>query len=138
VLVPHRVFLALLEQRPHLVSGLLVGLSERLADFADRIGELGVGRVEPRLARLFLKLTATVGRRERDGVFVPVPLSRQELADLVCATIETCIRIMSRWGKRNIITTSKDGFLVINREILQVLAQADLNGSCDPVTRPAR
>ncbi len=138
VLVSQRALRALVEQHPYLASGILVGLSKRLAEFADRIAEVGVGRVEPRLARLFLKLTATVGRRERDGFFVPVPLSRQELADVVCATIETCIRIMSRWGKQNIVATSKDGFLVIDREILQVLAQADLNGSCEPVARPAR
>ncbi len=132
VVVPHRAFLTLLEQRPHLVSGLLVGVSERLAEFADRIAELGVGRVEPRLARLFLKLGDTVGRREREGVFVPVPLSRQELADLACTTIETCIRILSRWGKRKIVATRDAGFLIIDRGTLQVLAHADLNGSCEP------
>jgi CRP-like cAMP-binding protein len=41
-----------------------------------------------------------------------MPLSRQELADLTGTTIETCIRIMSRWGKAGIVSTERDGFVV--------------------------
>jgi Crp-like helix-turn-helix protein len=34
-------------------------------------------------------------------------------------TIETCIRIMSRWGKENIVHTDKDGFVVLDRAGLE-------------------
>ena len=34
-------------------------------------------------------------------------------------TIETCIRIMSRWGKQDVLITEKDGFLVKNRDLLE-------------------
>jgi CRP/FNR family transcriptional regulator len=33
-------------------------------------------------------------------------------------TIETCIRIMSRWGKQDIVRTEKDGFVVLNPDAL--------------------
>jgi CRP/FNR family transcriptional regulator len=80
--------------------------------------------VEPRFARLFLKLAQEQGRPERGGVFIPVALSRQELADMTGTTIETSIRIMSRWGKQRIVATEKDGFLVLNRGELETLALA--------------
>jgi CRP/FNR family transcriptional regulator len=51
-----------------------------------------------------------------------MPLSRQELADLTGTTIETCIRIMSRWGKDEIVRTEKDGFVLIDRVTLEELA----------------
>jgi CRP/FNR family transcriptional regulator len=38
-------------------------------------------------------------------------------------TIETAIRIMSRWGKEDVIHTEKNGFLLLDRRTLQVLAE---------------
>ena len=51
-----------------------------------------------------------------------MPLSRQELADLTGTTIETAIRIMSRWGKQRIVLTGKAGFVVLDAAALEVLA----------------
>ena len=48
-----------------------------------------------------------------------MPLSRQELADLTGTTIETCIRIMSRWNKDEVVRTEKDGFVVLDRGELE-------------------
>ena len=53
-----------------------------------------------------------------------MPLTRQELADLTGTTIETCIRIMSRWGKEGIVVTERDGFLVQDAAALERLAEA--------------
>lgn len=122
IVVPRQAFFALLEQQPLLVRGLLSSLSLRLVELTTRLAELTGGRVETRFARLFLKLAEQLGRSERGGVFVPLPLSRQELADLTGTTIETCIRIMSRWGKDEVLRTEKDGFVVIDRAALEALA----------------
>jgi CRP/FNR family transcriptional regulator len=124
LLVPRQAFFTLLEQHPTLVRGLLSGLTHRLAELAVRLAELSGGRVEPRFARLFLKLAEEQGRPERGGTFVPVALSRQELADMTGTTVETCIRIMSRWGKQRTVITEKDGFLVLNPAELETLALA--------------
>jgi CRP-like cAMP-binding protein len=113
--IARRDFFELLEQHPSLVRGLLAGLTMRLA-------ELTGGRVEPRIARLFLKLANEIGRPERGGLFLPLSLSRQELADLSGTTIETAIRIMSRWSKQQIVLTEKDGFVIVNRPELETLA----------------
>lgn len=124
ILIPRASFFALLEQHPTLVRGILTGLTLRLIELTKRLAELSGGRVEARFARLFLKLAQDVGRRHADGTFVPLPLSRQELADMTGTTIETCIRIMSRWGKDEIVRTDKDGFIVIDTAALEVLANA--------------
>ena len=104
-LLPRRDFFALLEQHPSLVRGLLHGMTQRLVELTNRVAQLSGGKVEARLARLFLKLADGSGRSERGGIFVPLALSRQELADMTGTTIETCIRLMSRWGKERIIET---------------------------------
>ncbi len=124
VLVPRDAFFALLEQYPSLVRGLLLGLTQRLVELTNRMAELTGGRLEPRFARLFLKMADESGRAERGGTLIPTPLSRQELADLTGTTIETCIRIMSRWGKQQVVLTEKDGFLILDRRTLESLALA--------------
>jgi CRP-like cAMP-binding protein len=124
VRIPRAAFFTLLEQHPSLVRGLLAGLTLRLAELANRVAELSGGRVEPRFARLFLKLAQEQGRPDRGGIFVPVPLSRQELADMTGTTIETAIRIMSRWGKHRTVLTEKDGFVVVDTAELETLALA--------------
>jgi CRP/FNR family transcriptional regulator len=124
LLVPRQDFFALLEQHPTLVRGLLSGLTHRLAELAFRLAELTGGRVEPRFARLFLKLAQEQGRPERGGTFIPVALSRQDLADMTGTTVETSIRIMSRWGKHRVVVTEKDGFLVLDFGELETLALA--------------
>ena len=105
-----------------MVRGVLTGLTTRLVELTRRITELTGGRVEVRFARLFLKLADQMGRPDRGGVFIPMPLSRQELADLTGTTIETCIRIMSRWGKDEVIRTDRDGFVLVDRPALETLA----------------
>lgn len=122
LILPRTAFFALLEQHPSLVRALLSGMTQRVTELTNRLAELSSGRVESRLARLFLKLSENGGRPDRGGTFVPFPLSRQELADMTGTTIETCIRIMSRWGKQGILLTEKDGFLVLDREALLAAA----------------
>jgi CRP/FNR family transcriptional regulator len=122
ILIPRATFFSLLEQYPTLVRGILTGLTLRLIELTKRLAELSGGRVEARFARLFLKLAHDIGRPNVDGTFVGLPLARQDLADMTGTTIETCIRIMSRWGKDDIVRTEKDGFLVVDIAALDELA----------------
>ena len=119
VLIPRQAFFALLETSPSLVRGLLVGLTHRLMELTNRLADLSGGRVEGRLARFLLKLGSDIGQRRADGVFIPLALSRQELADMIGTTIETSIRIMSRWGKDGVVRTDKDGFVILDRPTLE-------------------
>ena len=117
--IDQRAFFRLLEDDPAMVRGLLSGLTIRLAELTRRLAEMSGARVDARFARLFLKLGDQIGRQDRGGLFVPMPLSRQELADLTGTTIETAIRIMSRWQKEDVLHTEKDGFVLISREALE-------------------
>ena len=122
VVIPRATFFRLLEEPPSLVRGLMLGMTIRLVELTNRLAQLSGTRVEPRFARLFLKLAGEMGRQERGGTFIPLPLTRQELADLTGTTIETGIRIMSRWGKEEIIRTEKEGFVILDRRTLEVTA----------------
>ena len=122
ILVKRAAFFALLESSPSLVRGLLNGLSFRLLELTRRIAEVTGSRVETRFCHVFLMLADRMGRTEARGLFVPLALSRQDLADLTGTTLETAIRIMSRWGKEGVVLTEKDGFVLKDRATLERLA----------------
>jgi len=124
VLISRRSFFTLLETHPTMVRGLLLGLTHRLVELTNRLSELSGGRVEARLARFFLKLATDMGQQRPEGTFIPLALSRQELADMIGTTIETSIRIMSRWGKQDLVRTEKDGFIVVDRPSLEAIAMS--------------
>ncbi len=111
----------LLETHPSLVRGLLSALNFRLVKLTNQLRDR-TGKVENRFARIFLKLGEETGQSTREGTFIPVVLSRQELADWTGTTLETAIRTMSRWGKEELVRTEKDGFRILDRERLALLA----------------
>src|SRR5436189_2834149 len=87
------------------------GITPRLLMLNKRLAHLA-GSAEQRAARLFLTLADRVGLSTPDGVRIPLTLSRQEIADLLGTTLETAIRLMSRWQKEAIVLTEKDGFVI--------------------------
>ncbi|MGE0638980.1 MAG: Crp/Fnr family transcriptional regulator [Thermoanaerobaculia bacterium] len=123
--IPAGAFFALLEAHPKLVRGLLAGLTHRLVELTNRLSELAGARVEERLARLLLRKAGELGTKVGAGTFVPLALSRQELADLAGTTLETAIRVMSRWGKRNLVETRDDGFVLLDARALAGIAGID-------------
>ena len=123
LLIRRQDFFGLLERHPSLVRSLLLGLTRRLVELTNRLAELTGGHVEPRFARLFLKLADQMGRPAPEGTFIPLHLTRQDLADLTGTTIETCIRIMSRWGKDGLVETEREGFLILDRNTLEALGR---------------
>ena len=111
----------MIERRPEITRRLLAGLTLRLMTLNKRLADM-TGSVEYRAARLFTTLAERMGRREKEGVSIPLALSRQEIADLVGTTVETAIRVMSRWQKEGLIETDKAGFLIRNPMALREIA----------------
>ncbi|HJW94757.1 MAG TPA: Crp/Fnr family transcriptional regulator [Thermoanaerobaculia bacterium] len=116
--IPEREFFALLEKRPEMMRHLLAGLTYRLMMVNKRIADL-MGSAELRASRLFRTLADRVGIPRGSGVFIPLPLSRQEIADLIGTTLETAIRLMSRWQKDDLVETEKSGFFIARMKDLE-------------------
>jgi CRP/FNR family transcriptional regulator len=119
LLVRRAPFFALLETHPALARGFMLGLTQRIVELTRRIPEVAGGRVETRFAHLFLKLADKMGRPGAEGIEIPMTLSRQDLADLTGTTMETSIRIMSRWSKERLVRTDRNGFVVLDRVALE-------------------
>jgi CRP-like cAMP-binding protein len=118
--IPRVEALDALRRDAALSLNLLCSLETRLALLHDKIDVLSAGSVEARLATLLLKFYEQLGDDFDDGTSrIPVPLSRQELADLVSTSFETAIRVVSRWEREGIVSTDADGFTLKNMAALR-------------------
>ncbi len=118
VSIPEHDFFQLLERRPEMTRHMLAGLTMRLIMLNKRLADM-TGSADSRAARLFLTLADRVGTRQKDGLYIQLALSRQELADLLGTTLETAIRLMSRWQKEGVVLTEKEGFIIPDPEALR-------------------
>jgi CRP/FNR family transcriptional regulator len=119
--VPDREFFSLTDRHPEILRQLLQLMMDRQVQLGQRVSEM-TGAVESRVAQALLDLVDFAGKPGPSGTLVPLQLSRQDIADLAATTVETAIRIMSRWGKEGIVLTEEHGFLVPDVSQLRALA----------------
>ncbi len=102
-----------MQRDPALSQALNRSLVSHSCALREKIRIMTAGTVERRLAELLRHLADRFGDElESGGVAIPVALSRNDLARLVGATIETTIRTMSRWQKANVLSTTPEGFII--------------------------
>jgi CRP/FNR family transcriptional regulator len=126
LVVPRRDLLDLLERSTSAARAFLREVTCRGLALCRRIEELSSGQVERRIATLLLRLSERMGvRRQSEGTWIPVPLSRQDLADLCGTTIETAIRVMTRLGREGVVRSAARGFVIADPAALGAIARGE-------------
>jgi CRP/FNR family transcriptional regulator len=113
----------LLDRHPDFARGIIRELTRLTVALTRKLEEMRGQRVETRIARLFLTLSERMGRAIPEGIEVPLELSRQEIAELVGTTVESAIRVMSRWGRQGVLVTGERRFVIPSRERLTEVAE---------------
>lgn len=111
-------YVHLLERHPEVARSIIRDLTLRMHALRRRVEVLGEMGVESRIAQLLQFYGRQHGREESQGLVIPLRLSRNEVASLVGARIETVIRIMSRWQKEALVISVPEGFLVKDPQAL--------------------
>lgn len=124
LLLPSEAVAELMDRDPALSRSLLTQVTTRGTTLCRRVEELASGQVERRIATLLLRLAEQIGQeRVGEGVWIPVALSRQDLADMCGTTVETTIRVMSRFKRDAVVRTVARGFVVPDLDALQQVAR---------------
>jgi len=108
-------FLAFLATHPQVALNIINVLGGRLRDTANRLKDLAGERVEQRLARILMMLSAKLG--------LTLPFTRQEIADMTGTTTETTIRLTSQLKERGIIRTIRGKIIITDETKLRLLAE---------------
>lgn len=112
VKLPAAAVIALSDRHPGVIREMALMIGRRLRAAHDSVRSLSVDPVEVRLAAQLLRLAEREGTPRKTGLALPFHLTRQSLADMTGTTVETTIRVVSRW-LRDEIVADDDGRLVL-------------------------
>jgi len=105
--IPTRALLDVYNSNLNLRDHIVRSLGPRLRKAHDMMARMSTGKVEQRIAAVLLILADSYGDTTADGTRIAVPLTRQDLAEMAGTTVETSIRVMSRFQKEGIVSTDK-------------------------------
>lgn len=110
----------LIHNDPELAMTLLSTAYRQARARSTRLEEMTAGSVRGRVGRVLLRLSEEVGLDDARGRFVPVPLKRGDIADMVACRVETVIRVMTDWERKGMLETQREGFVIRDVRSLKV------------------
>lgn len=108
-------FLDFLSHRPEVALKIIDVLGGRLREAQNRLRDLAGERVEQRLARTLLMLSAKLGPS--------LPFTRQDIGDMAGTTTETAIRFLSSLNKRKITRSTRGKIIILDELKLRLLSE---------------
>src|SRR5262245_11318830 len=121
--IPQHAIVALADRHPSLIKAVALMMGRRLRAAHDSVTSLATDPVECRLAMALCRLAERDGERQGHGLALPFHLTRQSLADMTGMTVETTIRVMSRWLKAGLLIDEGHRLVLADLEALQAIAQ---------------
>ncbi|WP_448334843.1 Crp/Fnr family transcriptional regulator [Bellilinea sp.] len=115
----------LLVKYPQLAINAVKILAEHVQEFQQRFTEIATQRVERRLARMILRLANQIGVKTERGVEVNLPLSRQDLAEMVGTTLYTVSRTLSQWETQGLIHSGRERLIILYPHGLVKIAEEE-------------
>ena len=138
LVLPRRDYFELLDRHSDFARAIIRELTKLVIALTRKVEEMRGQRVEVRIAQLFLTLAERMGREAKGGIEIPIQLTRQEVADLVGTTVESAIRVLSRWGQEKVVITGEGRFLIPSRDRLVRIAEGGPEGEPQPKTAAPR
>lgn len=121
--LPADAVCGVVERHPGLIREMALVIGRRLRTAHDSVRSLAVDPVESRLAATLLRLAEHEGALERGRVVLPFHLTRQSLADMTGTTVETTIRIVSRWIRDDVVADEHGRLVLEDLRALRALAE---------------
>ena len=125
--VPADPMIALAERYPAFIKEMALMIGRRLRAVHDSVESFSVDPVEVCLVAVLFRLVDREGTRGREGVTLPFHLTRQSLADMTGTTVETAIRVLSRWLKDGLLTDEGGRLVLGDLAGLRALAQGEID-----------
>ncbi|HET8580066.1 MAG TPA: Crp/Fnr family transcriptional regulator [Nitrospiraceae bacterium] len=117
-------YFEMLRRNPDAALEVIKYLGRRLNEAQETAKILALDRAEQRIAALLVNLASRSVVRESDGLLLPVRLTRQDLADMSGVTVETAIRIMSRFKRSKLVSGNARRIVIRDLSKLKQLASS--------------
>ncbi len=117
-------FVAFVDGKPHLLRRLHEFAGHELSLAQDQMLLLGRRSADEKLAAFLLNLQVRYARIGSASVMLPLPMSRQDIADYLGLTIETVSRTFTKFARDKLLVIVPDGIRILAKDRLDQLAVA--------------
>jgi len=118
-----KAYFGMLRRNPDAAMEVIQYLGKRLHEAQENAKVLALNPADQRLASLLANLAARTGVRESGGIRLTVRLTRQDLANMVGITVETAIRVMSRFKRQRLVSGTAKNLMILDLAKLKQLAE---------------
>ncbi len=96
-------FIALITRRPAAAMAVLEAVARRLRETDEMASDLAFLDVAGRLAKKLVELASSHGVERADGILIDLPVTQEELANMIGVTRESVNRNLSDFRRRGLI-----------------------------------
>lgn len=112
-------FIAFIDSKPHFLRRLHEAATHELTLAQDHMVLLGRRSAEEKVACFLLSMRERLRRLGSSVVTIPLPMTRQDLADHLGLTLETVSRVVSKLGREKVLLVVPDGVRILDPRRLE-------------------
>ncbi|MCS6957195.1 MAG: Crp/Fnr family transcriptional regulator [Aquificaceae bacterium] len=120
--ISNKDFINLAIKQPAIAVKMTCEATSLLLHSYETLKSIAGGKVEERIAKVLLEIADRIGKKYEDVIVIDAPLTRLDIAEMTGTTVETTIRVMSKWKKQGIINAERGYIEIIKRRELERLA----------------
>jgi len=114
-------FLRFVAKHPEVYQGVVRQLSSLYSGACEQLRTVGLSASAPeKLARLLLEWSAE-GTSTKQGTQIKMPLTHEEIAELIGSTRETVTRTLSQFKSQQLVTLQGSTLMISNRAALETI-----------------
>lgn len=122
--VPQEAFKSFLIERPQVAWLSMQVLASRLRVLGEMFVNLVADDVNTRIAKLILRLGARYGTRSGKEILLNIPLTHQEIADMVGTTRQTVTTVLGQLKRQGVLSIENHRIHIESEGILSEMTQS--------------
>lgn len=119
--IPTGAFMEVYHSSGPLKDQIVRTMGPRLRRAHSMMTRLSTGSAEERIAAVLFLLAESYGLTKGIKIRLGVPLTRQEIGEMAGTTVETTIRVMSKWQKDGLIATDHQIVTILDSPRLEIV-----------------
>jgi len=119
LVIKHAQFEQYLHGHPGVAMEVIALLSSRLRELGDVLLNLASDDVTSRVIKLITRLSARYGKPIGDDVYLDIPLTHQEMADMIGTSRQTVTTVLGSLRRKGILRTEQRNIYIQDSEWLE-------------------
>ena len=138
IAIDHRAFRAFLRSRPDTAMLVIDVLASRLRVLGDMLVDLSADDVNSRLMKLLARLGMRYGRMHGERFILDIPLTHQEIADMVGTSRQTATTALGRLRRDGVLRIEKHRIHIEDPELRRsLIAEREVgDAAAEPEVQP--